>query len=289
MLVYDDYAFRSPSQASLKGQDNMMMMDRSELWTEKPQDVNEECWKVIKLIPASSAGVILNTAVATSSTLAMYQASNMDLTFGSNFKLPPEATTIVTLVFTAITVSIFDVFFFPLWERVVGRSMKPMQRGGTGQVLTVIGMIGLAAVEMARLEASVKGGQTLSVMWLLSPLALLGIGAGWYIPGGLTIHFQEFPDSLKCFSTALPTLPIGIGLYLSKAHINVVKSGTTWLPTDINKGSLDRVYWILATILALNFCYYLVCVVYYRYYNYPDPNDPDSCEPTPSSTEIVQV
>lgn len=178
----------------------------------------------------------------------------------------------------------------------MGRSMKPMQRGGTGQVITVVGMIGLAAVEMARLETSVKGGGTLSVTWLLFPLALIGIGAGWYIPGGLTIHFQEFPDSLKCFSTALPTLPIGIGFYLSKAHINVVKGGTTWLPKNLNDGSLDRFYWILATIVAVNFGYYLICAVYYRYYNYPDPNDPESIDSGSDdsvsgsgSTEIVQV
>ncbi|KAL2897789.1 Protein NRT1/ PTR FAMILY 2.5 [Bienertia sinuspersici] len=249
-------------------------------WSEKPRDINEECWKVIKSIPASSAGVILNMAVATSSTLAMYQASYMDLTIGSHIELPPEATTIVTLVFTIITVSIFDVFFFPMWEKLVGRSMKPMQRGGTDRVLTVIGMIGLAAVEMARLERPSR---------VVKHYRSCGYSFRWYIPGGLTILFQEFPDSLKCFSTALPTLPIGIGFYLSKAHINVVKGGTTWLPTDINTGSLDRVYWILAMIVAINFGYYLICAVYYRYYNYPDPNDPESSVTVPGSTKAIQV
>ncbi|KAL2897619.1 Protein NRT1/ PTR FAMILY 2.7 [Bienertia sinuspersici] len=209
----------SSQSSSIGDNDNIKPMSKH------PEEEDEEMWKVIKILPASSAGVILNTAVATSSTLIVYQASYMDLTIGSHIKLPAESTIVVTLVFTAVTVAIFDIIFFPMWKKIVGVSMKPMQRGGTGQVITVFGMIGLAAVEMGRLESSIKGNYTMSVLWLLFPLALIGIGAGWYIPGGLTIHFQEFPDSLKCTSTALSSLPIGIGFYLSKAHINVVKGG----------------------------------------------------------------
>ncbi|KAL2897622.1 Protein NRT1/ PTR FAMILY 2.5 [Bienertia sinuspersici] len=273
-------SLRSPGQpnssddSNTENDTNMTMIESTNSQSQKEE--NEDMWKVIKILPASSAGVILNTAVATGSTLIVYQASYMDLTIGSHFKLPAESTTICILVFTAITVAIFDVLFFPMWKKIVGVSMKPMQRGGTGQVITVFGMIGLATVEMARLESSMKGHHTMSVLWLIFPLALIGIGAGWYIPGGLTIHFQEFPDSLKCTSTALSSLPIGIGFYLSEVHINVVKGGTTWLPTDVDSGSLDRLYWILATIVAVNFGYYLVCAVYYTYYNWPDPNDLDS-------------
>ena len=86
---------------------------------------------------------------------------------------------------------------------------------------------------------------------------------------------QEFPKSLKSMSTAMISLLLAIGFFLSSAIIDLVKRTTIWLPDDINVGRVDNVYWMLTVIGVVNFGYYIICAKLYKYQNIEE-HDGDS-------------
>ncbi|KAL9239826.1 hypothetical protein vseg_014109 [Gypsophila vaccaria] len=272
------------SNTNIRSPSNNRKINNTESWAKTlitTLNEAEDLIKVIKIMPVWSAGILLSTVVTTISNLVVLQASFMDLTITRHLTLPAESMIVFSFLATVVTLSIFDSFLFPLWQIVIGRPLKPLQRGGVGHCFVVLGTMALAVVEMARLNSiktdnlkgrGVNDGQITSACWLIIPMVLLGIGSAYYFPGGLTFHYQEFPKSLKCSSTAMPSIQVIIGFYLSKTFVKVVRQRSSWLPDDINLGRLDIVYWILALVVTVNFGYYLGCSIVYEY-NAHDNND----------------
>lgn len=113
-------------------------------------------------------------------------------------------------------------------------------------------------------------------LWLVVPLTILGIGEAFHFPGQIALYYQEFPKSLKGTSTAMISLLIAIGLYLSTVIMNLVRKIIGWLPDNINHGRLDNVFWMLAVIGVVNLGYYLVCAKLFKYQNLEKSNDSGS-------------
>ncbi|KAF4389162.1 hypothetical protein F8388_026891 [Cannabis sativa] len=90
-------------------------------------------------------------------------------------------------------------------------------------------------------------------------------GEAFHFPGQVALYYQEFPDSLKTTSTAMVSLLIGLGYYLSVVFTDFIDNTTGWLPNNINIGRVDCVYWLFVVIGVLNFGYYLVCAKLYEY------------------------
>nr|TKS17751.1 hypothetical protein D5086_0000011220 [Populus alba] len=109
-------------------------------------------------------------------------------------------------------------------------------------------------------------------------LASLGLGGTRFTTATMGADQFDQPnnqDKLPCItknsprstSTAMISLLIGIGYYLSKAIIDSVRRSTGWLPDNINDGRLDYVFWLLTAIAFLNFGYYLLCTKLFKYQN----------------------
>ncbi|KAK1312564.1 Nitrate excretion transporter 1 [Acorus calamus] len=122
--------------------------------------------------------------------------------------------------------------------------------------------VGSALVEQDRLRSITAHGPG-----LLPPLVVVGVGEALHFPGQVGLYYQEFPEELWSTSTAMIALTVGIGFYLSTAVVDLVKRTTGWLPDDINAGRVDKVYWMLAVVGMINFCYYVVCARLYKYQN----------------------
>lgn len=107
----------------------------------------------------------------------------------------------------------------------------------------------------------------MSALWLVLPLALVGIGEAMHFPGGMAFYYQEFPVSLHSTATAMAALLIGIGYYLSTGIVGLVRMVSEWLPDNINSGRIDNVYWMLAVVGVVNFGYFQLCAWLYKYKN----------------------
>ncbi|XP_052171043.1 protein NRT1/ PTR FAMILY 2.7-like isoform X3 [Diospyros lotus] len=233
----------------------------------------EDLKTLIRIFPLWSSGIFLCLPLAAQTSLAILQALSMDRRVVGHFKLPAGSMIVFILLSTSISIAIIDRFLSPFWNKLTRRPLTPLQRVGTGQVITFLSMVVSAVVEAKRLK-EVRShdlqGQTgaivpLSVLWLVPQLALAGISEGFHFPGNVAFYYQEFPASLKSTSTAMVTLFVGIAFYLSSAVVGIVRKTTGWLPDNVNDGRMDNVYWVFSLVCGLNFGYYVVCAWLYKY------------------------
>ncbi|CAA0384600.1 unnamed protein product [Arabidopsis thaliana] len=157
-------------------------------------------------------------------------------------------------------------------RKLAHKPLTPLQKVGIGHVFIILSMAISAIVEAKRLK-TVTNGHSMSVLWLVPPLVIVGIGETFQFPANIELFYREFPESLSSTATSLTSVVIGISFYLSTALITLIQKTTKWLPNDINHGRVDNVYWLLVIVGVLNFGYFLVCAWFYRYRNLNDDDD----------------
>ncbi|KAK6645669.1 hypothetical protein PHAVU_L001635 [Phaseolus vulgaris] len=197
--------------------------------------------------------------------MTVLQALATDRLIGPHFNFPAGSVGVISLISTSIFLSFLDRVLWPAWHKFNGKSPSTLQRIGVGHVLNVAGIAVSALVESKRLKMIHSNPTTtMSILWLLPPLVLVGIGESFHFPAQVAFYYQQLPQSLRSTSTAMISMIIGISFYLSTALINQVHKSTDWLPDDINEGRLDHFYWMLVLIGGINFLYYLLCSTLYK-------------------------
>ena len=89
--------------------------------------------------------------------------------------------------------------------------MSPFQRIGIGHIVNVLDLVGSALIEIRMLNmvrAHNLTGQVslvvpMSTLWLVVPLAIVGIGKGFHFSRSDALYYQEFLLSLRNTSTAM--------------------------------------------------------------------------------------
>jgi peptide/histidine transporter 3/4 len=138
------------------------------------------------------------------------QALTMDRHLGPHFKIPVGSFLLFNFLATAISIFIIDRFLLPMWQNLTHQTLTSLQRIGIGHIINIIGLVGSALIESRRLHIvrthHLTGQPNLvvpmSALWLVVPLAIVGIGEGFHFPGSVGLYYQEFPKSLKSTSTA---------------------------------------------------------------------------------------
>ncbi|GAV71369.1 PTR2 domain-containing protein [Cephalotus follicularis] len=235
----------------------------------------EDFKTLIRIFPLWSTTLFLSIPIAVQSSLIVLQALTMDRHLGPHFKIPAGSVAVIVLISTSISLTIIDRFICPMWKRLTGFSLTPLQRIGVGHVFNILSMVVSALVETKRLQIahnhhlqSHPGSIVpMLVLWLFPQLILVGIGEAFHFPGQVALYYQEFPASLQSTATAMVPVIIGVAYYSGSALISLLQRMTSWLPNDINNGRLDNVYWLLVVLAVLNFGYYLLCAKLYKYQN----------------------
>ncbi|PRQ58896.1 putative nitrate-transporting ATPase [Rosa chinensis] len=235
----------------------------------------EDLKTLIKIMPLWSTGIFLSTPIGISRSLTILQALTMDRHLGLHFKIPAASFLVLNLLATAISIFIIDRFILLKYKNITGRTLTPIQRIGMGHIINIISVIGSALIERRRLGVvrahsltNQPGSEVpMSALWLVVPLSVMGIAEAFHFPGQVSLCYQEFPKSLRSTSTAMISLLIGIGYYLSTAVTDLVDKTTKWLPDDINQGRLDNMFWMLVVIGVVNFGYFTTCAKFFVYQN----------------------
>ncbi|KAL6967373.1 hypothetical protein U1Q18_033183 [Sarracenia purpurea var. burkii] len=237
----------------------------------------EDLKTLIRIFPLWSTSILLAIPIGIQLSLIVLQALTMDRHLGPHFQIPAGSIIIFESIFICISLFLFDRLIWPFWRKLRRRSPTPLQLIGVGHVLNVAGMAVSAIVEtkrrnVARTAATHHllqdgGVAPISAFWLVPQLAFVGVAASFHFPGQVALYYQEFPSSLKSMSTAMIGLISGIAFYLSTAVIGCVRRVTGWLPDNINDGKVDYVFWMLAAVGVVNFGYYLICAILYKYRN----------------------
>ncbi|GFP94842.1 putative protein nrt1/ ptr family 2.2 [Phtheirospermum japonicum] len=210
-------------------------------WTLTTVQEVENLKSLTRISPLWSTGLFLCTPLAIQLSLSILQALTMDRHLGGSlFQVPAGSMPVFILISTSVCIFIIDRLLFPLWEKITETPLTLLQRVGIGHALTIISMAVSAVVESKRLKMARSGD----------------------------LQMPAF-----CTSTAAVAMFIGIAFYISNALIDLVRRVTGWLPDDINNGRLDNVYWVCCVVGGLNFGYYIVCALLYKYQNGEETED----------------
>lgn len=245
----------------------------------------EEVKCVIRVIPIWAAGIIYYVALVQQSTYVVFQALQSDRRLGSTgFKIPAASYTVFTMLSLTIWIPIYDQIIVPLLRRLTGKEVgiTLLQKMGIGMVLAVITMILSALVEERRrtlaltkatvgIDARRGAISSLSGMWLVPQLTLIGISEGFTIIGQVEFFYKQFPENMRSFAGAFLFCGIAFSNYLSSFLVSIVHQSTggtatgNWLPEDLNKGRLDYFYYLVAALGMVNLLYFLACAKWYKY------------------------
>ncbi|BAT91932.1 hypothetical protein LR48_Vigan05g183400 [Vigna angularis] len=221
---------------------------------------------IIGILPLWSSSIFLSVPIGIQGSMTVLQALATDRQIGQHFNFPAGSISVIPLISTSIFLTFLDRVVWPAWNKFNGKSPTTLQRIGTGHVLNVLGMAVSALVESKRLKMIHSNPSiTMSVLWLLPALVIVGIGESFHFPAQVAFYYQQLPQSLRSTSTAMISMIIGISFYLSTALIDQVQKSTDWLPDNINEGKLDHFYWMMVFIGGINFLYYLLCSTLYKH------------------------
>lgn len=128
-------------------------------------------------------------------------------------------------------------------------------------------------VEIYRLKhkETASNSSSLSIFWQVPQYMMIGASEVFMYVGQLEFFNSQAPTGLKSFASALCMASISLGNYVSSLLVSIVMSISTrddlpgWIPGNLNKGHLDRFYFLLAGLTAADFVVYLVCAKWYKY------------------------
>lgn len=241
----------------------------------------EDVKVVLKVLPIFACTFMLNTCLAQLSTFSVEQAATMNTKLGS-LKVPPASLPIFPVLFIMTLAPIYDHIIIPFARKVTKTEMgiTHLQRIGIGLVLSIVAMAVAAVVEVKRKRVATNSGLLddattplpITFFWIAFQYLFLGSADLFTLAGLLEFFFTEAPSSMRSLATSLSWASLAVGYYLSSAIVSIVNSvtGSTshkpWLSgANLNHYHLERFYWLMCVLSALNFLHYLFWAIKYKY------------------------
>lgn len=230
------------------------------------------------MFPIWATGIIYSAVYAQMSTMFIEQGEMMDTTIGS-FTIPAASLSVFDIISVIIWVPIYDRAIIPIARKFTGKEMgfSVLQRMGIGLFISTVAISVAGLVEMGRLRLARDLGLThedvpvpMSILWQIPQYFLVGASEVFTYIGQLDFFYNQSPDALRSFCSALSLLTSSLGSYLSSLILTIVTAITTeggkagWIPDNLNEGHLDYFFWLLAVLSLLNSLAYIVCACKYR-------------------------
>ncbi|MBA0556250.1 hypothetical protein Golob_026366 [Gossypium lobatum] len=240
----------------------------------------EEVKIVLKIFPIFACTIVLNCCLAQLSTFSVEQAATMNTKLGS-LKIPPASLPVFPVVFIMILAPLYDHFIIPFARRVTKTEMgiTHLQRIGIGLFLSMVAMAVAALVEIKRKRVATYSGLLdstnplpITFLWIALQYLFLGSADLFTLAGLLEFFFTEAPSSMRSLATSLSWTSLAMGYYLSSVIVSIVNNVSEnsghkpWLSGHtINGYHLERFYWLMCVLSALNFMHYLLWAMHYKY------------------------
>ncbi|KAJ4769812.1 Major facilitator superfamily protein [Rhynchospora pubera] len=240
----------------------------------------EDVKVVLKVIPIFLSTIMLNCCLAQLSTFSVEQAATMDTRVGS-LTVPPASLPIFPVTFTMLLAPVYDHVILPFARRITKTEMgiTHLQRIGTGLVLSIIAMAVAAVVEVKRKRVATHEGLLdstkplpISFFWIALQYLFLGSADLFTLAGLLEFFFSEAPAKMRSLATSLSWASLALGYYLSSVLVQIVNSATgkgshqPWLKgSNLNHYHLERFYWLMCVLSAVNYFHFLFWAIRYRY------------------------
>lgn len=250
----------------------------STLWRLCPTTQVEEVKCILRLLPIWLCTIIYSVVFTQMASLFVEQGAAMKTTI-SNFKIPPASMSSFDILSVALFIFLYRRVLDPLvgkLRKTDSKGLTELQRMGVGLVIAVIAMVSAGIVECYRLKYAQKsctrceGSSSLSILWQIPQYAFIGASEVFMYVGQLEFFNAQTPDGLKSFGSALCMTSISLGNYVSSLLVTMVMKISTedhmpgWIPGNLNKGHLDRFYFLLAALTLVDLVVYVACARWYK-------------------------
>lgn len=247
-------------------------------WHLCPISQVEEVKCILKLLPIWLCTIIYSVVFTQMASLFVEQGAAMSTTV-MNFRIPPASMSGFDILSVAAFIFLYRRVLVPLVGRLKKKSsngLTELERMGIGLVIAIIAMITAGIVEFNRLKYANKdcthceGSSSLSIFWQVPQYVFIGASEVFMYVGQLEFFNAQTPDGLKSFGSALCMTSISLGNYVSSLLVTVVMKISTeghlpgWIPGNLNKGHLDRFYFLLAGLTTVDLVVYVVCAKWYK-------------------------
>ncbi|XP_030515739.2 protein NRT1/ PTR FAMILY 7.2-like isoform X1 [Rhodamnia argentea] len=245
----------------------------------------EEVKCILRLLPIWLCTILYSVVFTQMASLFVEQGAAMRATVGG-FHIPPASMSSFDILSVAAFIFIYRRVLDPVVARVrtKPRGLTQLQRMGIGLIVAVLAMIAAGAVEHFRLKSadkncsSCEGSSSLSIFWQVPQYVLIGASEVFMYVGQLEFFNGQAPEGLKSFGSALCMTSISLGNYVSSLLVTMVMKFSArddmpgWIPRNLNRGHLDRFYFLLAALTAADFVFYLLCAKWYQYIEFVRPS-----------------
>ncbi|KAF9625578.1 hypothetical protein IFM89_024351 [Coptis chinensis] len=263
-------------------EDNLKSSPSPNLWRLCTVHRVEELKSIIRMGPIWASGILLITAYAQQGTFSLQQARTMNRHLKGSFQIPPGSMSVFTIVPMLTTITLYDRVLIRIARRFTGldRGITFLQRMGIGLAISILATLVAGFIEIKRKNVAIAHGLIdhphatipISVFWLVPQYGLHGIAEAFMSIGHLEFLYDQAPESMRSTAAALFWTAISIGNYVSTFLVTLVHKysakpdGSNWLPdTNLNKGKLENLYWLITVLQILNFVYYLICAMFYTF------------------------
>lgn len=245
-------------------------------WRLCPVTQVEEVKCILRLLPIWLCTIIYSVVFTQMASLFVEQGAAMKTTI-SSFKIPAASMSSFDILSVAAFIFIYRRVLDPVVSRIKksgSRGITELQRMGIGLIIAIAAMIAAGIVETYRLKYAnygISDTSSLSIFWQIPQYVLIGASEVFMYVGQLEFFNAQTPDGLKSFGSALCMTSISLGNYVSSFLVSIVMKISKrdhmpgWIPGNLNKGHLDRFYFLLAALTMIDFFAYVVCAKWYKY------------------------
>nr|DAD29998.1 TPA_asm: hypothetical protein HUJ06_031466 [Nelumbo nucifera] len=236
----------------------------------------EEAKCVLKMLPIWLCTIIYSVVFTQMASLFVEQGAVMNSDAG-NFHLPAASMSAFDICSVLVFTGIYRQILVPVVGRLTGnpKGLSELQRMGVGLVIGMLAMVAAGITELQRLEKVTPGNEisSLSIFWQIPQYTLVGASEVFMYVGQLEFFNGQAPDGIKSFGSSLCMASISLGNYVSSLLVHMVMGITAknnkpgWIPGDLNSGHMDRFYFLLAGLTAIDFGVYLFCAKWYKCIN----------------------
>ncbi|KAG2325031.1 hypothetical protein Bca4012_039521 [Brassica carinata] len=256
------------------GSENVMAKKESP-WKLATVTKVEELKLLINMIPIWFFTLAFGICATQSSTFFIKQAIVMDRHIGHTFIVPPSSMFALVALSMIISLIVYERLLVPFLRRLTGtdRGISILKRIGIGMVFSLITMIIAAIVERKRLDYTKQHHMVMSALWLAPQFIVIGIADALTLVGLQEYFYDQVPDSMRSLGIAFYLSVIGAASFVNNLLMTVSDrlaeaiSGKSWFGKDLNSSRLDRFYWMLAALTAVNICFFVIVAKRYTYKN----------------------
>ncbi|KAG8363498.1 hypothetical protein BUALT_Bualt19G0028600 [Buddleja alternifolia] len=229
----------------------------------------EEVKCILRLLPIWLCTIIYSVVYTQMTSLFVEQGAAMVTTLGS-FNVPPASMSSFEIVSAAAIILIHRRLIEPTLSKFKIR-LTELQRMGIGLLFAVMSMVSAGVVEHLRVRQGQLSTSSLSIFWQVPQYVFIGASEVYMLIGQLEFFNGQAPDGLKSFGSALSMTSISLGNFGSCLILTLVTKISSsadragWIPRNLNKGHLDRFFYLLAGLTAVDLVIYTVCAKRYNY------------------------